>query len=840
VGTPIPAETTDASGAFSFADVPVGDHTLTAKADGCRDIETLELTVDGSETVDITLGPKTDAYGYFCSHLAAAYTEATTPLGLTGDDSVDEIELPFTFPLYGESYTLGFISTNGLISFEEPAGQYSNGSIPSEVDPNAAIYAYWDDLYADNNTAIYTASGGAEPERWLTVEWRGITFHDDNVRVDIEATLYEDGRVLLEYRNIDASSDRERGASATIGLEDAAGEDALQYSVNEAVLSDGQAILFQLPPAGFAEGVITDAVDGSPVNGVTVAALDDGVEVGSARTDTEGHYRMQLFVGDYTLRARKDDYRTATAVVSITQNVTTAVDFALAASRAFVSPGDFSLVQRGDRTTSRRFTLTNVGLRTLRFEVKEGNVVDYGGGIGDEGGSELTEGTTSSVAPEDYEPVKAPSIDFGGPVLVFLDELPWGSTALLDLLDEYGIPFDVVGSSAMDVDLSVYEAVFVSSDQPQDFYERYMDNLLNFEAYVAGGGFLWVSAAAWGWNEGDFTDGLLPGGARITGFSPAAQNKVVEPEHPLVQGMPDPFSGSDASHTTFADLPAGTTVITTDPDDEPTLIEYDLGDGRVVGSAQTLEFAVMADEPARRILENGIPYAYAFESFTDVPWLAVSPVAGTLGAGGSRALTVSVDTGDLEPGLYRARVVLLTNDPQNKQLVIPVTVIVPAYQRRVNAGGPRFVDTGGYTWSADRRWATGRWGYTNPAATSTTTTRAISATVDDGLYRSQRRDPWQYRFTAPNGVYEVRLGFAEISGLAANRRVFDVLLERELVLPAYDIAGEVGRLRADRETFVIAVNDGVLNIRLVGRGGYAPPVINAITVTHRPDLEFFE
>ena len=64
---------------------------------------------------------------------------------------------------------------------------------------------------------------------------------------------------------------KEEGNSATIGIENAAGDDALQYSFNQAAVSNGTAFLFSLPPSGFVEGTVTDANDGLPVVGATRA-----------------------------------------------------------------------------------------------------------------------------------------------------------------------------------------------------------------------------------------------------------------------------------------------------------------------------------------------------------------------------------------------------------------------------------------------------------------------------------------------------------------------------------------------------------------------------------------
>jgi hypothetical protein len=88
----------------------------------------------------------------------------------------------------------------------------------------------------------------------------------------------------------------------------------------------------------------------------------------------------------------------------------------------------------------------------------------------------------------------------------------------------------------------------------------------------------------------------------------------------------------------------------------------------------------------------------------------------------------------------------------------------------------------------------------------------------------------------PNGIYQVELRFSELNRrMRLGRRLFDVIIEDELVLPAHDITYEVGTLAADDNVFFVEVTDNRMDIRLIDRGTRYPPVINALRVTHRPD-----
>ena len=189
--------------------------------------------------------------------------------------------------------------------------------------------------------------------------------------------------------------------------------------------------------------------------------------------------------------------------------------------------------------------------------------------------------------------------------LVFQDALPWSKNTLVDELLLNGVETNVVGSGEMlGADLADYSVVFIPSDQPQTFYDNYALFSSRFDDYVAGGGLLWFAAAAWGWNGGDASAVILPGGATI-GHALENDNTVLLPEHPLMAGVPDPIHGDYVSHAVFGDLPPGAAVVAAGPGGLPTLVEYGFGDGLVLAFGQTLEYG----GDAGLVLTNGVPYA---------------------------------------------------------------------------------------------------------------------------------------------------------------------------------------------------------------------------------------
>jgi hypothetical protein len=131
--------------------------------------------------------------------------------------------------------------------------------------------------------------------------------------------------------------------------------------------------------------------------------------------------------------------------------------------------------------------------------------------------------------------------------------------------------------------------------------------------------------------------------------------------------------------------------------------------------------------------------------------------------------------------------------------------------RRVNSGGTAYTDGGGRLWEADQTFYGGGWGAVGGTADSAA--NPIAGTTDDLLYQTERwGSPVEYRFTVPNGTYQVRLLFAEVYWTAAGARVFDISLEGALAVDDLDIWALVGKDRPTELTRTVTVSDGVLNI----------------------------
>ena len=249
-GTPIEPVTSGADGTFSVPGVPEGEYSVRADTPlRCLQAATaaVAMTADGA-SVDLVLPHRRDGAGTTCDPVAPVAADAATVVPATGDDASAPVELPFDFTLYGTPYRTAHVSTNGLISFAGPATQWANGPIPSASAPNAAVYALWDDLFVDGEASVRTTTIGDAPNRSVVVEWRNVRFlgEDAAQRATFSVLLGEDGTVTYQYASL-PDTPFGHGASATVGLEDAAGATAFTYSHMEPALTAGSAVRFSAP-----------------------------------------------------------------------------------------------------------------------------------------------------------------------------------------------------------------------------------------------------------------------------------------------------------------------------------------------------------------------------------------------------------------------------------------------------------------------------------------------------------------------------------------------------------------------------------------------------------------
>jgi len=883
LGTPL-VDTTNKKGKYEFEAVPVGTYDMTAEGGNCLESKTKTVTVDGEEKVKFKLAPLTDEFGYSCTEEPSAYVEGDTLLpDLVFDDTSTSVELPFPFAFYGQTYTTAYVNTNGHLNFLDNIAFFVNESIPSPNIPNALVAPYWDDLYVEVDSAVYTATSGDAPDRTFTVEWRNVAHLSDfTKRVDISLTLHENGEIVMAYRNLDPASDLELGNSATVGIENESGTVGLEYSENEAALSDDTQIHFTQAPNGFVTGTVTDGNDGLGIAGATVTATDeDGDVVRETTTDADGTYTMQLPLGTYTVEASKGNYTSDSTTVTIDEDgETVTADFVLDTAVADVEPASFEFILEPGMQRSADLTITNTGTEGLTWEISE---VDLGSGrvpaqrpagptAGPEGrddGFDAGALTTKGMYTPDQEAAAAAVPQAPGDVLAEWPaegmDLPWGvgyagdvwvSDPILIFNKEFttdgtptGVEHDTPWAEVWPADMArdissgamcQVEVANVGGDIVC-WDEASGEVLYSISAPSEPWGA--ISQRGLGYNPvddtfyiGGWNEGVVYTVAGSSHPTPGATLNECSTEDPSISGLA--YNSTSGTLWVATNSPTDT-IFQVTPSDCATISTIDNGgDNQYSGAGIELDaqgniWAADQAEGVLRLLESGVPAS------SDVPWLSVDPTAGETAPGESDTVTVTVDTTGLEAGLtYEATLIVSTNAGRVPNVQVPVQLVVPAYLAAVNVGGDEYTESDGDEWLADQAYVSGEWGWIGQRADVETTTEAIGGTDDDPLFQDRRSGIFSYQFDeVPAGTYEVVLGFAEFSeSYLPGHRIFDVSVNGDYELFAHDVAAEVGGLYADIHTLTIEHGGGALTVALQNRPLYDMPILNAVSVTERSDM----
>ena len=152
---------------------------------------------------------------------------------LSSDDFVD-LELPFSFPFYGELKGEVRVSTNGYLTFGEDGLDYSNDPIPSPFQPNDLIAVFWDDLNGSNSYMYYHYN---EDEEVFVIQYSNWLFFNGSGNLNFQVHLHLNGDIWFYYDDMEGNL-----YSATIGIENSNATTGLQVIYNGNYLTSQHAI----------------------------------------------------------------------------------------------------------------------------------------------------------------------------------------------------------------------------------------------------------------------------------------------------------------------------------------------------------------------------------------------------------------------------------------------------------------------------------------------------------------------------------------------------------------------------------------------------------------------
>ncbi|MEU1350972.1 S8 family serine peptidase [Streptomyces sp. NPDC005795] len=373
-GAPADTTTTTAADGRYTLRLPAGSYQVTiTPVSRCARAGSFGVQVAaGAGNRDLALPNRSDRFGTICSTASdTAFPSGTTKLNTFSDyDGTATVKFPFPVALYGKTYRQASVNIEGYLTFETSVSSSNNHTLPYTAYPNGSLYPFWDNLQlATDGGDLFWSTRGSAPHRELVVEWRNVVPSTARTqKLDFSVVIGEDGTYSFHYRNL-TDGDYARGLGATIGAENADGTDALQYSYNEAALSDGQTVAFRPTRSAALTGTVTDGNDAKGLAGATVTVSREGEPVATGTTGSDGSYLVQTPVTgdrtDYAVTVSAAHYTAYTSTVALAAGSAEQLSTALATGKVAATPTDATtVIVPAEDSRQRTLTLTNSGSAT--------------------------------------------------------------------------------------------------------------------------------------------------------------------------------------------------------------------------------------------------------------------------------------------------------------------------------------------------------------------------------------------------------------------------------------------------------------------------------------------
>jgi hypothetical protein len=125
-------------------------------------------------------------------------TTLGTRLTLTDDDS-RQLNVPFSFPMYGRGQTTAFVNSDGNITFEQEDRASTDRNVARLLTGPPRVAPFLADLDPSTGSGRVFANATADQ---YTVTWCGVRGFDSTQTVTIQATLLPDGSIELKYGDV--------------------------------------------------------------------------------------------------------------------------------------------------------------------------------------------------------------------------------------------------------------------------------------------------------------------------------------------------------------------------------------------------------------------------------------------------------------------------------------------------------------------------------------------------------------------------------------------------------------------------------------------------------------
>jgi hypothetical protein len=235
--------------------------------------------------------------------------------GPSGDDAnMGPIDLGFTFQndYFPAGYSSVYICTNGWASFTSTSAVYFNTEIPAAAEPNATLYAFWDDFVPTAGQILYysdVANG-----RFI-ISYLGVNHIGTTTPETFQIVIDAGGSIMFNYQEINLNTGN------TVGVENADGTDAFQLYYNGvgnfAPVSESSVAFWRGAPI-FAPVSGTVTLDGGAGTMTAVTVTASGMNNPFAHPAAGGAYTIPLVqIGNRRITGTLAGYHTVVLPITI-------------------------------------------------------------------------------------------------------------------------------------------------------------------------------------------------------------------------------------------------------------------------------------------------------------------------------------------------------------------------------------------------------------------------------------------------------------------------------------------------------------------------------------------
>ena len=472
---------------------------------------------------------------------------------------------------------------------------------------------------------------------------------------------------------------------------------------------------------GTLAGAMVDSLSRDPIAGASITVLETGRRT---FTDPFGGYSMLLPAGDYTVEAAASGYVPDTTSATIVEDSTTIRNFALLSVDIEVEPPAFDISVAFGTSVDTTLTISNVGVGDLEFAITVADgVVPFservpstlvierilernasgssGGGspgafapgkVSDTQGKSALSSEEIMRARERFAAVSPAQAlisiavldSWGADNPTAWDYLnanwrDFGDTEIIidyTTLNKEDITYeDLVGSGAdvlliSDAWSSEYGWEF--TDAEREAIARYVDE---------GHGLVVTSGTLDSWYAPNTPPDIAPllgldGGVTYIWGTEFSSMSLTDPGHPVLHGVSDPYYPGNL-YTVYplsgdwnTELTTGE-IIAISPDNIASIVVNEAVSYRSVYLSNGAEY--LSNPEDYQVLYNSMVWT---GEAAGVFWLSVNPTSGTVPAGGSMPVMVTLDADSLPNSDYYADLLIDSNDPYDPQVTVPVQMRV--------------------------------------------------------------------------------------------------------------------------------------------------------------------